>query len=400
MSKQAKKSIAALAAFLILILVCVLALAPAGKKVDPPDQQQKIESKIEKSVGGIEQDGGWHFGYEPAPKDSAAFVASLAKPTLAQAGPEVLLKAQDRKPVFLYRALYSAFAAHEGGRAWVVGKQGIGDCVSWGWAHAADIHLAVMWVQGDSAEWRAAATEAIYGGSRVEARGVDRGGYSDGSYGAAAAKWVRDWGVVFRQPYGEIDLTRYSASRAKEWGNYGCGGKDDKGKLDEIAKEHGIRNVVLIKNFRDAAAAIQSGYPIPVCSGQGFSSTRDEKGFARASGHWAHCMCFVGVRFDPPGLLCLNSWGPKWISGPKFPDDMPDGSFWVTEATVDRMLSGNDSFAVSGYNGFPYRDLTHGDWVLTDPSAVRDYVHRITKPRRDRFARADQGDQSSFLISP
>ena len=78
-------------------------------------------------------------------------------------------------------------------------------------------------------------------------------------------------------------------------------------------------------------------------------------------------MCFVGVRFGQrPGLLCLNSWGPSWVSGPKWPPDQPDGSFWVEARVATRMLSGRDSFAVSGYEGFPYRPLDHGDWVRVD----------------------------------
>lgn len=310
-----------------------------------------------------------NYGYTPDREATKAFLATLPKPTLREAGPELFQAGPET--VLLYRPLYRAYEEYSGGKKWTVGKQGIGDCVSWGWAHGADIHLAVMYELGDTAKWAPAATESIYGGSRVEARGVSRGGYSDGSYGAAAAKWVSGWGIIYRQPYdGLADLTDYSSSRAKSWGNFGNGGEADGGKLDEIAKEHPIKNVALVSNFSEAAQAIASGYPVPVCSGQGFSSRRDEEGFARPSGSWAHCMCFIGVRHDRAGLLCLNSWGPNWISGPKWPEDQPDGSFWVDRATVDRMLSQNDSFAVSGYVGFPYRDLSHRNWVLNQPGAA------------------------------
>lgn len=349
-----------------------------GAEVSPPKPAEVV------TVNGAEV----HFGYEPHPEETRRFVESLPKPFLAQAGPE-LLQAREKKPVFLYRALYEAYAAHNGGKQWKVGAQGIGDCVSWGWAHGADIHLAVMWKLGDSAEWKQAATEAIYGGSRVEARGVTRGGWSDGSYGAAAAKWVRDWGIVFRQPYNTVDLTTYSASRAKDWGNYGCGGRDDNGYLDKIASSHPIKNVVVVRNFEEAAAAIASGYPVPVCSSQGFSSTRDKDGFAAPRERWAHCMVFVGVRYEPrPGLLCLNSWGPDWISGPKWPEDQPDGSFWVDAEVATRMLRGGDSFAVSGYEGFPYRDLSHGDWVETDTKRLRSPLLR------------ERADETLYALAP
>lgn len=394
MSDKSKQSIfagCALAALFACALYAIWHWQPAGAPPQPKPVETIAEQEqtLKQTVGGVQQDGEWKFGYTPKPAESRAFVQSLAKPLLAQAGPEVLEKAQDDKPVLLYRALNEAYAHFNGGAEWRVGKQGIGDCVSWGWAHGADIHLAVLWKNGETGQWQQAATESIYGGSRVEARGVTRGGYSDGSYGAAAAKWVKQWGIIFRQPYDTIDLSKYSSSLAKQWGNFGNGGENDGGKLDEIAKKHPIKGVVLIRNFKEAAAAIQSGYPVPVCSGQGFASTRDKDGFCRPSGRWAHCMCFVGVRFgDRPGLLCLNSWGTNWVGGPKWPDDQPDGSFWVDARTVDSMLSGEDSFAVSGYEGFPYRDLKHGDWVLHEPAAVRQYVARRGQgtARREQLA--------------
>lgn len=350
---------------------------PAGppKAAAPAEQPAPA---VEAQAGGQLAGGAWHFGYTPNPKATAAFLGTLPKPTIRDAGPDLLRRATGDKPVLLYRALHEAFAAHSGGQSWQVGAQGIGDCVSWGWAHGADIHLAVRWKLGESSEWRAAATEAIYGGSRVEALCGDdscRGGWGDGSYGGAAAKWTRDWGILFRQPYEgfSFDLSTYDRSRAKQWGNYGCGGQGDSGKLDALAKAHPL-DVALVRSFAEAAAAIEAGYPVPVCSGRGFSSKRDAQGFCRPSGSWSHCMCFIGVRYDRPGLLCLNSWGPNWVSGPKWPEDQPDGSFWVDASVASGMLDGGDSFAISGYRGFPWRDLKHGDWVRVEPArrGVRD----------------------------
>lgn len=311
------------------------------------------------------------FGYVPDPESSRAFLESLpgGKQTLSEQAPQ-LLAAGDGEARLLYRYLYLAYEQKHPGSKWVVGKQGIGDCVSWGWAHGVDIHLAILWRLGIAADWDQAATEAIYGGSRVEARGLDErgGGWSDGSYGSAAAKWVKQWGVVFRQDYRdragpETDLRTYSAGRAKQWGNYGAGGQGDNHRLDTIAREHPIKQVALVTTWAEAEAAIRNGYPIAVCSGQGFSSQRDRDGFSRPSGSWAHCMCFIAVRYDRPGLLCLNSWGPRWISGPRWPDDMPEGSFWVDRSVVERMLRGRDSFAIAGGTGFtPLRLKNEVGW--------------------------------------
>lgn len=310
------------------------------------------------------------FGYTPDPDGTKKFLGELDKPLFAQAGAEAIREAQG-KDTFLYRAAYKAHQAVYD-RPWTVGRQGIGDCVSWGFAHAAWIAQSVDWETGKLAQPPPfPCTESLYGGSRVEARGKKTAGYSDGSYGGAAAKWIRDWGIIYRQQYPGHDLTQYSAARAKDWGNWGNGGQHDNGKLDEIAKLHPAKHVALVRNFKEAAAAIESGFPVAVCSGYSFSTSRDQQGFSsRTPQGWAHCMALISVRYDRPGCLCLNSWGPSWVSGPKFPDDMPEGSFWIDARHIDGMLAGQDSFAVGSIDGFKWRDLHHGDWLSPDPDSL------------------------------
>ena len=323
------------------------------------------------------------FGYEPDAEGRRAVLAEFGpEGRFAAAGADAIRKAEGRD-TFLYRAAARAHQAKYG-RPWVVGRQGIGDCVSWGWGHAIWIALAVDWETGRLEEPPAVvAVESIYGGSRVEARGRPGdgrqpvGGWSDGSYGAAAARWVRDWGVAFRASEAGHNLLAYSADRAKSWGAYGNGGQGDGGKFDEFVKRHRAEHVAAVGSFAEAAAAIESGFPVAVCSMQGFGTVRDKDGFAAASGSWAHCMAFVAVRYRANGspddaLLCLNSWGPSWISGPRWPEDMPEGSFWVRRSVVDRMLGGSDtdSFAVGSVGGFGWRPVNHRDWFAPAPATI------------------------------
>ena len=314
-------------------------------------------------------------GWTPDPEGTARFLAELTQPLFSQAGADCLAK-DERKDVFLYRAAQQVHRELYG-TDWVVVRQGIGDCVSHGWAHGCWISMCVDYELGRIGEPPPiVSSESVYGGSRVEARGRSSGGWGDGSYGGAAAKFVRDWGCTFRLAYSQEDgghnLLAYSSQVAKSWGNYGNGGEGDDGLFDGVAKRHPMKHVALVRSFDEAAAAIASGYPVPVCSGYGFSSQRDEDGFARRQGSWAHCMCFIAVRQGKrPGLLCLNSWGAKWNGGPKWPEDQPDGSFWVDADTVTGMLSGGDSFAVGGVDGFRWRDLHHGDWLAPPPPAER-----------------------------
>jgi hypothetical protein len=330
-----------------------------------------------RTVGGA--DG--QFGYTPDPEGVRRFLLELPQPLFRDAGAETVREAKG-VDTFLYRAMLRAHQARYG-KPFVVGRQGIGDCVSWGWAHGVYVSQSIDWETGRLAEPPLMpATESIYGGSRVEARNKPGdgqspvGGWSDGSYGAAAARFVRDWGVIYREPIGGHDLTTYSSDRAKSWGAYGNGGQGDRGKLDTLAKKHPAKHVALVKTWAEAASAIEAGFAIPVASMQGFASTRDQQGYAAASGQWAHEMCFVAVRYKAngspsDGLLCLNSWGPNWISGPTWPADMPAGSFWVRREVVERMLAQEDSFAVGSVEGFGWRDLHNGNWLSPAPQDSR-----------------------------
>lgn len=272
----------------------------------------------------------------------------------------------DKPPVILFDALRALHGT------WKRGKQGIGDCVSWGYELAATlVHAVDIFVRKEPWVWGGEfATEPIYGGSRVEARGVSRGGWSDGSYGAAAAKFVTKWGALRRINYAlttgnpEHDLTRYSAERAKQWGNYGCGGESDGGKLDLVARETPVSSADLTRTFEEAAVCIENGFPVPVCSDQGFGP-RGAEGFAKPSGTWMHCMCFAGVRYDRPGLLLTNSWGNSWgTSKPFYPlnywPEVQKCSAWIEPEVATRMLSKwEDSFALTGVDGLKRRKI---DW--------------------------------------
>lgn len=318
-----------------------------------------------------------NFGYTPNPAGVKAFLAELGEDAyFAKAAPEAMQKAE-RIDTFLYRSMDRAHRARYG-TPFVVGKQGIGDCVSWGAMHAVYCSESLTWDLGKSPEPPLMpATESIYGGSRVEARNKPEGagGWSDGSYGGAAARWLRDWGVIYRQPYDNgIDLTNYSAERAKQWGNWGNGGQGDNGRLDAIAKKTPARYVVAVKTWDECVAALTAGFPVTIASSQGFANRTDESGILSPSGTWYHQMALVAIRFKenaPPGVkavdacLVLNSWGTRWLSyAGKYPADQPDGSFWATKDVIQRILSQGDSYAIGDVQtGFKWRDIHHGRWL-------------------------------------
>jgi hypothetical protein len=204
---------------------------------------------------------------------------------------------------------------------------------------------------------------SLYGFSRVEARGLRTNNGGDGSTGFHAAKAVRDFGALhYGIDYGGTVIPETGKQeRDRSWGRSGV-----PDELEPYAKLRRCSETTLATTFEEAAAAIQNGYPVVVCSGQGFSMSRDEDGFCRPGGVWWHCMVFAGVRWGKrPGLLCFNSWGDSNTVGRHYPETMPvavrNCSFWVDAATCTKMLSGKDSYVYAGYSGFQPTQLP--DWT-------------------------------------
>jgi len=228
-------------------------------------------------------------------------------------------------------------------------QKSVGSCV--GFATAAAIeHLSLVQItEGEAAEYRHLAPEVIYGGSRIEIGGGRIRG--DGSIGAWAARWVREYGVVPRDRHGSHDLRLYDENRCRDYGRRGV--PDD---LEVLAKEHPVRGVVNVRSWEECRAAIQNGYPVLVCSSQGFTMERDADGFCNPRGRWYHAMAVVSVRGGArPGGFLLNSWGPEAHRGPRYPADAPACGFWADADVLDRMLAQGDSWAFSRFVGFPAR---------------------------------------------
>lgn len=288
------------------------------------------------------------MGYVPDRKGTDAFLASLDKPLLAQAGPDLEL---DRtKDVFLGDYLLKCDAS------WKRGAQQIGSCVGWGWALSVDILACCdVHLRHEAEVYGGRTLEAsIYGFSRVEVRGQRNTG-GDGSYGGAAAKAVTKFGTLhYGIDYAGQRFTDNSGTREKAWGRDGV-----PDELEPFAAKHKVSAVALVTTFEDAAKAIQNGYPVAVCSMRGFSmKLRD--GYLTPAGQWAHCMMFAGVRWTPrPALLCVNSWSDCYDGtvDASLPVQFQRSAGWVDADTCTSMLVGEDSFALSGYAGFPPRTL-------------------------------------------
>jgi len=231
-------------------------------------------------------------------------------------------------------------------------RQVTGDCVSHSTRSAVDVTRSTEIIGGEREEWVAkGATEGIYG---------SRGHGGQGMSCSGAARFVhQNGGVLLRQKYGSIDLSKYDGMLGAGWGRRGV-----PSELVNQAKKHQVKTISLVKTVREARDAIANGYAISVCSGYGFSSKRDSKGIAKRSGSWSHAMAWVAVddskeRHNETLFCVQNSWG-VWNGGPKALDQ-PDGSFWIRESDAAGMLAQDGSWVFSDVDGFPPRKV---DWTL------------------------------------
>jgi len=293
------------------------------------------------------------MGYVPDRKGTDDFLSTLARPTLAQAGPDLVL--DESRDVFLGQYLLKVAPD------WKRGAQKIGSCVGWGWSLSCDILAACdILLRGETESYGGRVLEAsVYAFSRVEVRGGRNLG-GDGSYGGAAAKAVTNYGTLhYGQNYDGVTFTDNSGSREKEWGRDGV-----PDRFEKFAAKHKVSSVALAKTFEDAARAIQNGYPVAVCSGMGFSMTLRD-GYMTPMGSWAHCQMAAGIRWKPePAILVVNSWGDCYSGtyDTNLPPQFQRSAGWVKAKDFTRMIGpGEDSFALSGYAGFPPRTLP--DWT-------------------------------------
>lgn len=317
------------------------------------------------------------YGYNPDPEGTAEFLRELEHPTFSEAGPEAVAQAKG-VDTFLYRHVDRSHRSRYGS-PWVCWNQGsAGTCVAFAFGLAAYTGQCVDWSIGKlPVAPLEVATEPIYGGSRTAGRQppitVNNGG--DGSYGAAAARWVAGktargvGGILWREKYGSHDLTRYSIPLSREWGRFGV-----PADLTAIAGQNRALAVAQVNTWGELCAAIESGYSVVLCStvGYGGRSSRDADGFLSRGSSWAHAMLVWAVRHQKNGSprdggLIQNSWSASWLGGPKWPADQPDGSFWASRPDIEAALAQGDSFAVGGIS-FAYRDLDHGDWLAPFPS--------------------------------
>lgn len=294
------------------------------------------------------------FGYTPNEQATEAYVSALPQPYFYSAVPIAETDTKDTN-AFLWRALSKAL----GKKILSARNQlNVGSCVGNATATSGETVSAVEIFESKQPEefHGRFAADGLYALSRDVSGNLGRG---DGSYGSAAAKALTEVGAIYMQAYagGKYDLSTYSADRCRMWAAKGV-----PSEVKEEAKKNPFRQAAMVRTCEEARSALQNGFAINVCSGQGFDDVRDADGFCRAQGSWPHSMSVVAYRGGSRrGFGIWNSWGDNWVKGPVWPEDMPLGFFWCDWDVFERMLRGRDTFAYSDFQGFRIRNI---DWEL------------------------------------
>lgn len=298
----------------------------------------------------------WDFGWADKPDEVAAvarhqpFATAAATPA-GRVAEDVL-----PKEVYQWHAYRALFGRNPPGK----NQKDVGSCVGFGTNTAGERGYAIdiKTAGGGADQFFHFVEEVTYGGSRYEVGGGRIRG--DGSVGAWAAQFLKEWGVLPRGVHGQYDLTTYNTTTCRSFGRDGV-----PDNLEPSVREYPVADVVPVRSWIEAKKLLAQGYGISVCSDQGFSMRRDSRGVAAASGSWAHCMALDGYQIVTEGMEeyghIENSWSETAHTGPVGWGEPSSAGFWASSKIIDRMLRQGETWAYSKVRGFPARKI---DWRL------------------------------------
>ncbi len=247
------------------------------------------------------------------------------------------------------------------GNDWIPRFQASTDCVGMATGSALDILGTLnIGLKGKREKFiTLSSTDMIHAGGRIE-MGKSRL-TTAGMYGWCGVQYLKKYGNLLRLPYPPYDLTPYSEDTVRYW---------DKNGIPEAllieAKKHPLLNYAQVKSWEELRDGVAAGNPAIFCSMMGADNDqRDEDGFIKPSGKWAHAWTVGGIRDDKrPGACLFNSHGSNFGRGPKT-FDQPDGTVWIDAKYIDKYLKDDDvgeGFILTDYQGFIAPEVDYVLW--------------------------------------
>ena len=345
-----------------IVLIAVL-IACAS---DNCEAQPQIEIDGVKYPLGYDAENGPRFARQLAEKTDRLYSSDVRN---------VITETTEIKTVLLW-TYFSKVGADP--TAW--NQEWLGSCVGFGSARAASnrecIEIAELgkpwqWVGGVSPGW-------VYAASRTITQTNDNG---QGSTGAWAAEALTKWGSCFARQYDRYDLRKYDPQQILKWQREGV-----PRALIDAAKPFPVLSCYRVKSVEEAKVFINNGVPLYTCSTLGYGNgARDQHGFCQRSGRWPHCMMIDGYRLPSTGregFHQTNSWGPGFGSGPKWPDHMPDGSWWISVQDMSSQIAAGDTWAIGGVTGFKRLRIKVHDALDFGGKTLKESENRVKRKRR------------------
>ena len=243
------------------------------------------------------------------------------------------------------------------GREWLAHDQAGSDCVAQATGGGMDLLTCKQIAIGKKEKWiTKSSTDAIYSGGRNLIGNINGGGM----VGEWAVKYLQDYGNLLRKKYPPYNLQPSTADTLDHWDRVGL-----PKSLLAIAKQHPLISYTPVRSYNEFRDAITAGYPVLFCAALGGKDARrDKDGFIQPRGTWHHGWLGAGVDDNDirPGACLINSHSTNYGSGPKR-HGQPDGSVWVDAKYIDYHCKRyQDSYALSGYHGFPIPERRYVLW--------------------------------------
>lgn len=216
-----------------------------------------------------------------------------------------------------------------------VPRQDTGNCVAHGVSMAGlcrQILEIAMFGEEESARWWY--EPWIYAVSRNQIIGGMTGA---GSTGAAGARAVNEYGVLFSDDSGVPDYPGTS----DRWGSRrNAGNLDDAeySKFKTEAKDNPCQ-VVRVESVEQARELLEMGTTLTIASGQGWQ-VREHQGYhvGVRRGRWMHQMSITDSMKAPfRAMYIQNSWGPNAHMRPLHGET--PGGFWARDEDIEAVMS-------------------------------------------------------------
>jgi hypothetical protein len=214
-----------------------------------------------------------------------------------------------------------------------------GTCGGRAGSRSLEILQCVMIANGRRAKFKYVSHAWVYYAARAKYHMLQPGERNDGVASGAVEEILAESGALNRDEAGDPEMAGPTSDDvAVKWGGGGLS-KSDETKFRELAKDNIVTAHVTCKSAQDMADVIASGGVVICSDNQGYTMTRDQNGFCKPQGQWAHYQMRSGVGdygSGGKGFEYNQSWGDTTPSGPII-DGCPGNVFRTPWSKEDQL---------------------------------------------------------------